>query len=271
MKQLLFVLISLIANSIHTQTVDLPAARSVKAIDIETIRTTAVQSDDTLLIRGTKGNPFGVYEVLKLEIQKEPTETKIKAIVQDEQQTPLIEAAVAAYADGNILKATTTNDKGEFSLTVPAETEKIEISYLAHQVFKAAPAYFIDHPIISLKQNANLPEVVLVAKAEKITGGCIWHLLEERTDSIATLNIGFAATSWQVYPNPTLESIRVKTVFTDGQFHLMNASGQILKTFSLEVIQNAISLTAYPAGAYFLKYESSTWSETYGPIIKVSR
>lgn len=67
----------------------------------------------------------------------------------------------------------------------------------------------------------------------------------------------FVETSaFDIYPNPNNGLLNIKLINSNkgGDFELMNASGQVIKTFSSNVGQ--VSLSEFPSGSYFVRYRT---------------
>ncbi len=61
------------------------------------------------------------------------------------------------------------------------------------------------------------------------------------------------ALSFELYPNPTTGSFWVSTSFAANQVIVLDISGAVVKTISMEKGQKEINLTELPSGSYFVK------------------
>lgn len=222
-----------------------------------------------------KGSRNGVVEYLTDNNQPIRSIEKTKdiiGVVQNEAGQVLIGATIAAYDKGRLTVGTATSLNGVFELTTNGS--ELEIRYLGYQSIRKNIQYFLDNPVITLnKDPLNLPKVIVTAMQDYSSGCCCNHCYHIKTNapiSEINLDISFTSTKWQVYPNPTINKITVKTVFSDGIFKLLSTNGQILETIPIYHLQTDINLDKYPAGSYYLRYESESWVETFGPIVKVN-
>lgn len=279
-KQLLLLIATFLSINIS-----LFAQENEKIISVENIVSLVSNSQvsvtdndkNTLAVRGRKSANTGVYEQLANIAEAEPIEPAnlekdLIGVVQNEVGEPLMFATIATYKDNRLLNGNTTSLSGVFELIIPSEATEIEVSYLGYQPKREKVQYFIDNPVVTLKKGTDLPEVIVLGygSSRRSIWICDGNLIGRvAVDSI--LQVGFNATTWNVYPNPTLERITIKTVFQDGIFNLLSASGQVLKTISNDGELTEVNLNGYPAGHYYLRYQSETWSETFGPILKLKK
>jgi len=232
------------------------------------------------LIQMTKGPFLGDLEYLRPKTIRALNfeENNIIGTVQNEAGERLIGAHVLLYNGDRFVEGTVSSEYGLYELIFKNNATEIEISHLGYQPIRESVAYFLDNPMVVLKEGIDLETVVVTAESNNAFGGSVcWGMVGSPInlvikDSIAInleLNINFHSTKWQVYPNPAIDRITVKTVFSEGVFKLLAANGQVLKLIPIQELQTEINLDGYPAGSYYLRYESKMWVETFGPVVKV--
>ena len=191
----------------------------------------------------------------------------------DANGNALAGATVLAYKNEVFIDGKTTDQNGDFSLLTDT-FDYIKASYIGFKEVELSFEDVLFDDLIVMEENSfELDQIVVKAYNYRIKCHYRCHckycksIEVKKTESFKSI---IEKKPWNYFPNPTQGRVEINLdQELKGFIEIFGSKRELLDSKIINEFPMTISLHNYPAGIYFLRYNSNGWVEDIGKIVKV--